>query len=319
VVHELRFDGQVAIVTGAGRGVGRSHALLLAERGAAVVVNDLGTDVFGAGSSSGPAQEVATEIHNNGGRAIANMSDVASQEGANALFNAAIEEFGRVDILVHNAGINIGALEPLLGVHVRAAWWLAELAWSEMINRNYGRIVLTSSASGMFGDGTGPEANPKQAYATAKAAVVGLTKSLAMRGAPVGIKVNAIQPKADTRLVELNRSLISTRVGSPLPASTIDWGKRNAPARLAAAGTLWLMHESCPVSGCQFVVGAGRVSEVIIGATRGFVAPDGNLRPEDPLEHLDEIRDRGGMYFPLDMYDHSEWVTTIVPDGSQSL
>jgi NAD(P)-dependent dehydrogenase (short-subunit alcohol dehydrogenase family) len=317
-MKEMNLDGRVAVVTGAGRGIGRAHALLLGSRGASVVVNDLGSDISGAGASSDPAEAVVDEIRHNGGTALVDTHSVATSEGAAAVIDAAQDAFGRVDILVHNAGMNLGGLEALLDVHVRAGWWLSECAWSGMVDRGYGRIVLTTSASGLYGDGSGPGPNPKQAYATAKTAVIGLTKALAVRGAPAGIKVNAISPTADTRLVGLNRGIVNTRDGAPPPEATINWVAANAPARLVAAGALWLMDEQCPVSGRLFAVGAGRVGEVFIGVTEGYLAPNGELEPEDVLQHFDEVRDRRRHHVPLDMGDYAQWVRSIVHDRSSS-
>src|SRR6266702_5943264 len=261
----LDFTGRVAVVTGAGRGVGRAHAELLAARGAKVVVNDLGVDVYGDDPSPDAADEVVATIRAAGGEAIADHSSVASQEGSQGLIEHAHEAYGRVDVLVHNAGRNLGDLDSLLDVHVRAGFWLTDTVWDGMAERNFGRVVLTTSASGLYGDGTGPGPNPKQPYATAKAAVIGLTRSLAMRGRPVDIRVNAISPTADTRLVGLNRGIENTRAGAAPSAATPDWVSANAPASAVAAGALWLLHESCPVTGGLYAIGAGRVAEIFLG------------------------------------------------------
>ncbi len=239
----MSFVGRTAIVTGAGRGIGRAYALLLAERGARVVVNDIGSDPYGQGASSAPAEEVVAEIRAAGGQAVVNSDSVASPEGVASVIATAHENFGAVDVLVHNAGRNLGSMDQMLDVHVRAGFWLADAVWDAMVAREYGRVVLTTSASGLYGDGTGPGPNPKQPYATAKAAVIGLTRALAMRGAPAGIRVNAVSPTAHTRLVGLNRGIENTRIGAPDSDATPDWVSVNAPARLVAAGALWLMHE----------------------------------------------------------------------------
>jgi NAD(P)-dependent dehydrogenase (short-subunit alcohol dehydrogenase family) len=317
----LDFTGRVAVVTGAGRGIGRAYALLLASRGAMVVVNDLGADVMGVGASRGPAEEVVSEIRAAGGEAIADANSVATREGAESLIQTASSHYGPVDVLVHNAGRNLGDLDSILDVHVRAGFWLTDAVWDAMVARRSGRIVLTTSASGLYGDGTGPGVNPKQPYATAKSAVIGLTKALAMRGAPAGIRVNAISPTAHTRIVGLNRGIENTRPDAPSSSATPDWVAANAPAGLVAAGALWLMHDSCPVSGRLYAIGAGRVGEIFLGVTRGYIATDGELVPDDVPAHLGEVHDREAFHAPIDMGDYAHWVRSIVPgrksaDGS---
>jgi NAD(P)-dependent dehydrogenase (short-subunit alcohol dehydrogenase family) len=312
----LDFNGRVALVTGAGRGIGREYALLLASRGARVVVNDLGVDVAGEGPSTKPADEVAERIRAAGGDAIADAHSVATREGVRGLLDIANAAYGHVDVLVHNAGRNRGAMDALLDVHVRAGFWLTDGVWDQMVDRQFGRVVLTTSASGLYGDGTGPGPNPKQPYATAKAAVIGLTKALAMRGAPANIRVNAVSPTAHTRLVGLNRGIESTREGAPSSNSTPDWVSVNAPARLVAAGALWLMHDSCQVSGGLYAVGAGRVAEIFIAVTEGYIGAVGEFAPEDVPVHLAEVHDRSSFHVPLDMGDYARWVRSIVPGGA---
>jgi NAD(P)-dependent dehydrogenase (short-subunit alcohol dehydrogenase family) len=202
-------------------------------------------------------------------------------------------------------------MHPIFDVHVAAAWWLVERAWPSMVEHKYGRIVLTTSAS-VYGDGTGPGPNPKQAYSVAKAAVIGLTTSLGARGRPAGIKVNGLLPAAYTRLVEMNRGIKTTRSNASPIEEAIAWSEAHSPAHLVAAGALWLMHESCPVTGRTFASGSGRVAEVVLGVTRGYVAPNGDLEPEDVLEHLDVVRDRTDEIVPIDMYDYSSWHHKLV-------
>ena len=282
---DLGFDGRVAIVTGAGNGLGRAHALLLAARGAQVVVNDLGGAVDGAGASSGPAAAVAREIEEAGGVALANADTVATPDGGRALVDAAVGAFGRVDIVVNNAGIlrdrsfhNLtpDELDPVLDVHLRGSFFVTVPAWRVMRERGYGRVVFTSSASGILGNFG--QAN----YGAAKMGVVGMTRVLAIEGARHGIRVNAIAPMARTRMTD---GLLG------------DMHDRLDP-ELVSPVAAWLAHERCSVTGEVFTVGGGRVGRMFVGVTPGYFKPD--LTIEDVDAHLDEIRDEAGYVVPAD-------------------
>ncbi|MEI7999877.1 MAG: SDR family NAD(P)-dependent oxidoreductase, partial [Actinomycetes bacterium] len=200
--EQLGFSGRVAVVTGAGRGIGRSYAHLLAARGATVVVNDLGGSIKGVGADAGPASAVADEIVAAGGTAVPDTHDLATEDGARALVDGAVDRFGRIDVLVHNAGIirwarvpdaDADNLSSHLAVHVGGAFHTTRAAWPHLAEQQYGRIVITTSA-GLFG------LPDNLSYATAKAAVIGLTRSLAATGAPLGITANCIAPAAVTRM-----------------------------------------------------------------------------------------------------------------------
>ncbi len=282
---DLGFDGRVAIVTGAGNGLGRAHALLLAARGAQVLVNDLGGSVDGAGASAGPAATVAQEIEDSGGVALANTDTVATPEGGRALVAAALEAFGRIDIVVNNAGIlrdrafhNLtpDELDPVLDVHLRGSFFVTLPAWRVMRERGYGRVVFTSSASGILGNFG--QAN----YGAAKMGVVGMTRVLAIEGGPHGIRVNAIAPMARTRMTD------------GLLGDMHDWLDPELVAPVAA----WLAHERCSVTGEVFTVGGGRVGRVFVAVTPGYFKPD--LTIEDVDAHLYEIRDEAGYLVPPD-------------------
>ena len=282
---DLGFDGQVAIVTGAGNGLGRAHSLLLAARGAQVVVNDLGGSVDGSGTSADPAATVAQEIEDAGGVALANTDTVATRDGGRALVAAALEAFGRLDIVVNNAGIlrdrafhnmTPDDLDPVLDVHLRGSFFVTIPAWRVMREAGYGRVVLTSSASGILGNFG--QAN----YGAAKMGVVGLTRVLAIEGGPHGIRVNAIAPMARTRMTD------------GLLGDMHDW----LDPELVAPVACWLAHERCSVTGELFTVGGGRVGRVFVGVTPGFFKAD--LTIEDVDAHLDEIRDEAGYLVPAD-------------------
>ncbi|MFI6788388.1 SDR family oxidoreductase [Nonomuraea sp. NPDC050383] len=254
----LRFDDKVAIVTGAGHGLGRSHALLLAERGAKVVVNDLGGALDGSGASAGPAADVAELIAKNGGQAIANADNVATPEGAGAIVQAAIDAYGKVDIVVNNAGIlrdrsfgkmSVEEFDAVLAVHVRGSYLVTRAAYPYMKEAGYGRVVNTSSPAGLFGNFG--QAN----YSTAKMGLVGLTKTVGIEGARNGVKANAIAPVAWTRMTE-----------SLLPA---EFEAKFTPERVSAL-VAYLVHDSCEVSGEVFTVGGGRVSRVIVAEGPGW-------------------------------------------------
>ncbi|MFI7424770.1 SDR family oxidoreductase [Nonomuraea sp. NPDC049684] len=262
----LRFDDRVAIITGAGHGLGRAHALLLAERGAKVVVNDLGGALDGTGASTGPAAEVVELITKNGGQAVANTDNVATPEGARALVQTAVDAFGRVDVVVNNAGIlrdrsfgkmTVEDFDSVLAVHVRGSYLVSQAAYPLMKEAGYGRIVNTSSPAGLFGNFG--QAN----YSTAKMGLVGLTKTLAIEGARNGIKANAIAPVAWTRMTE-----------ALLPAEF----EAKFTAERVSALVAYLVHDSCESSGEVFTVGGGRVARVFVAEGPGWKADD--LTPE---------------------------------------
>ena len=199
---ELGFEGRVAVVTGAGRGIGRAYARLLAERGAKLVVNDLGGSTAGEGTDGGPAQQVVAEILARGGEAVADTNDVSTSAGGASVIESAIDHFGRIDILVANAGIirwgglpevDLENLERHLAVHLLGAFNTLRPAWPHFVEQAYGRVVLTAS-SGVFGKAD------NLSYAAAKAGVIGLARSAKLAGEPHGIKVNVIAPAAQTRM-----------------------------------------------------------------------------------------------------------------------
>jgi NAD(P)-dependent dehydrogenase (short-subunit alcohol dehydrogenase family) len=281
---DLGYDGKVAIITGAGGGLGREHALLLASRGAQVVVNDLGGSVSGeGGGSEGPAQTTAKEIEDLGGVAVADTNSVATPEGGEAIVQTAIDAFGRVDIVINNAGIlrdktfhNMTAdlLDPVLDVHLKGAFFVTRPAWIKMREQNYGRVLSTSSNSGILGN------FGQSNYGAAKMGLVGFTRVLAAEGARHNIKVNAIAPVARTRMTE---DLLG-----PL-ADKLD------PA-LVSPIAAWLVHADCPVTGEVYTAAGGRIARFFIGLTEGYY--NAKLTLEDVRDNFEQIRDEEGYIVP---------------------
>ena len=275
-MQDLRFDGRVAVITGAGRGLGRSYALLLASRGARVVVNDLGGSLKGDGVDAGPAEEVVQEIRAAGGEAVACTESVATPEGGQAIIDAALKAYGRIDILIHNAGnVRYGSLkelsyedfESVLGVHLRGAFHVVRAAFPRMCEAGYGRIVLTSSIGGLYGN------QRVTNYGVSKAGMIGLSNVAALEGAAEGVKCNVIVPSAVTRMAEG----LDTSKYPPMQPD------------LVAPVVGWLCHETCSVTGEMLVSIAGRVARAFIGETEGVYRPSWTM--EDVAANLDAIRD----------------------------
>jgi NAD(P)-dependent dehydrogenase (short-subunit alcohol dehydrogenase family) len=284
----LGFDGKVAIITGSGGGLGREHALLLASRGALVVINDLGGAVDGTGSDKGAAERMVDEIRQLGGEAVADTNSVATPEGGAAIVQTAIDAFGRVDIVVNNAGIlrdkSFHNMTPdlwsaVIDVHLNGAYHVTSAAWPHMRANAYGRVVSTASGAGIFGNFG--QAN----YGAAKMGLVGFTRVLAQEGAKYDIKANVIAPVARTRMTE-------DILGS--------LGDRMEP-RFVSPLVTYLCHESCEATGRIFTVAGGRVAEVFIAEGPGYTDPD--LTPESIAANWDAVTDRSVYDVPGSMND----------------
>jgi NAD(P)-dependent dehydrogenase (short-subunit alcohol dehydrogenase family) len=267
----VRLDGRVALVTGAGSGLGREHALTLARLGAKVVVNDIGTTLHGDNGDPAPGDRVAAEIVAAGGEAIAHHASIAEPEGAQSLVDLAMERFGTVDVLVNNAGIlrdktfqkmSLEDFEAVLRVHLMGTVFCTHAAWPVMTANGYGRIVVTTSGSatnGNFGQSN---------YAAAKLGVVGLMNVLALEGVRKGVLINAIAPGAATRMTA---DLIPSEIRDYL-----------APG-LVSPVVAYLCSESCTDTGCIIWSVAGKVSRVFYAETPGI-----QFDPSEPL-HPDDV------------------------------
>jgi NAD(P)-dependent dehydrogenase (short-subunit alcohol dehydrogenase family) len=277
----MSFDGRVAVVTGAGTGLGREHALLLAARGAAVVVNDLAPQ----GDGESTADVVVQEIVAAGGAAVADGHSISTPEGGEAVIRTAIDAFGTIDIVVNNAGIvrdktfakqTPDLLDPVLDVHLKGAFYVTRPAYAHMKEKGYGRIVNTSSAAGLFGN------FGQTNYGAAKMGLVGMTRVLALEGAKYGILSNVVAPIAATAM----------------SAGVLDAGwTRRLKSGLVSPVVAWLAHEDCPVNGEIISAAAGRVARIFIAEAPGYYTPD--LSIEDVRDNWDAICDESDYSVPM--------------------
>lgn len=274
---ERRFDGRVAVVTGGGRGLGRAYCELLASLGAKVVVNDIGASLAGDEKEGRPADEVVAAIKDAGGEAVANLDSVATAAGGKAIIETAMDNYGRCDILIHNAGntrrkpleeMDIDDFRAIIDVHLIGGFNVLQPAFAHMKKQEYGRIVLTASIGGVYGNyGVHP-------YSASKAGLIGMSHNAALEGQPHNIHSNAILPSAVTRMSEG----IDTSQFPPLDPDFI------------APGVGWLVHEECDISGEIFVALGGRMAKAYISETRGAVQKDWTV--DDVANRMPEIDDR---------------------------
>ena len=283
---DVAYDGRVAIVTGAGGGLGRTHALLLAERGARVVVNDLGGNADGTGASESAADLVVKEILEAGGEAVANHDSVSTPEGGAAITQTALDAYGTVDVVINNAGIlrdkSFAKIEPadfdiLIDVHLRGAFHVSQPAFKVMKEKGFGRFVHTTSAAGLFGNfGQGN-------YAAAKTGLIGLSNVLAIEGAKSNITSNVIAPIAKSRLTE---KLLG-------PLADVLQPETVSPL------VVYLVSPQCSITHEIFSVGGGRIARVFLGLGPGwFAGKNTSFTPDDVAAHIDEIRSTEGFTVP---------------------
>ena len=280
---QLRFDGRVAVITGGGRGLGRAYALLLAARGAKIVVNDLGVSMSGDATDEGPADELVREIREAGGEAVASTDSVATPAGAQAIVQTALDAFGRVDILIHSAGnvrraplraMSYDDFENVLSVHLRGGFHMVRECFPLMCDQGHGRIVLTSSINGLYGKSDNVN------YATSKAGLIGLSHTAAIEGAAHGVSSNVIVPAAVTRMSDG----IDTSQFPPMD-----------PAQVSPL-VGWLSHESCPVTGEIYVAMGGRMARAYMAESRGVYRPEWSV--EQVAADSAAIREGDQVVFP---------------------
>jgi len=300
----IDFQDRVALVTGAGRGLGAEHAKLLAARGAAVVVNDPGVATDGTDSEQRPADETVDAIRQQGGAAVADYGSVSDRDDAAAMVQRAVDEFGRIDVVVNNAGIlrdkafhnlDLDDMRAVLAVHLDGTFYVTQPAFRLMREQGYGRIVVTSSASGLLGN------FGQSNYGAAKMGLVGLMHVLAIEGAAKGVKANAIAPIAGTRMT---RELLGPMADRFDPA-------------FVSPVVAYLASEGCAPSGEIFSVAGGSVSRMFVGVTPGwFKHPDrdGALTPEDVADHLDEIRSEDGYEAGITNQDEIQKIARLLLD-----
>ncbi|TMK61710.1 MAG: SDR family NAD(P)-dependent oxidoreductase [Actinobacteria bacterium] len=285
-MDELRFDGRAVVITGAGRGIGRSHALLLAARGAQVVVADFGAELDGTGTSRAPAEDVVKEIEANGGEAVACYASVAEEEGAAAIVECALERFGRLDAVINNAGISdkhlFGDLSSeqfrrMMAVHFFGTVHVTKAAWPHFVSAQYGRVVNTTSEAVL-----GAQDN-LTSYGSAKGAIWAFTRNLAAEGVAFGIRVNAVAPRALTRMSAAGQ----TADGGTGTSDQISPVLARMKPELVAPAAAYLAHESCPLTGEVLIAGGGDVMRLTPVVTMGISKE--TMTMEDIAENIDAI------------------------------
>jgi NAD(P)-dependent dehydrogenase (short-subunit alcohol dehydrogenase family) len=283
-MDQLRFDGRVAIVTGGARGMGREHSLLLAQRGAKVVVADFGGELDGTGGSKGPADDVVKEIEADGGEAVACYADVSDAEEAASIIDVAVGDFGRLDIVVNNAGISdpgafadlsLDQFRKMIEVHYYGTLQVSKAAWPHMVQAEYGRFVNVTSES-VFG-------MPKlTSYGSAKGALFALTRNMAADAPGTGIKVNGIMPRGSTRMANANAMSILMGV----PEETLPPIMPGMPPEQVAPTVVYLAHESVPYNGEVFAVGSGTLQRVVVLETKGITLESDRPTPEQIADEI---------------------------------
>lgn len=301
-----RFDGQVVVVTGAGRGMGRSHALGLAALGGRVVVNDLP----GSAEGQDAARAVVEEIVQGGGEAVASTADISTQRGCAEVVETAIESFGRIDSVIHNAGVasvlpveemTDAEMNRILRVHLYGAVNLTRSAWRHFVRQGGGSLLYISSAAGLYG------APGFSHYGPAKAGMLSLARTVSLEGRTFGIRANALAVAA---LTQMMRKILGEEETFSARSAELAWWEANMRPELTTPAALWLIHPECQATGSTFESRAGRVAKVFVAETRGYINPEHSI--DDVREHFDEVENMDEWIVPgqsseLVNYE-SEWL-----------
>ncbi|WP_294198181.1 SDR family NAD(P)-dependent oxidoreductase [uncultured Sphingomonas sp.] len=307
---DIRFDDQIAVITGAGNGLGREYAIELARRGARVVVNDLGGSGSGEGQSTSAADRVVEEIRALGGEAVASYDSVATRAGGQAIVEAALDTWGRLDICINNAGflrnnrfedLTDEQIDGILAVHLKGAFYVGQPAYRAMRRGGYGRMLFTSSASGLFGHAW--QAN----YAAAKSGLVGLSNVVALEGSAYGIQSNVLLPTADSRLsAEMDPGFMEI----PAFAAAVQNADFSASEGRVVLSfnvplALYLVSKGCAATHGIYSSNSGRYARVRICALEGWVAPAGSIPPtvEDINAHFEQIEKMNNWFEPMSVYE----------------
>jgi NAD(P)-dependent dehydrogenase (short-subunit alcohol dehydrogenase family) len=290
-MSDIRFDDRVVIVTGAGGGLGKTYALEIGRRGGKVVVNDLGGKADGTGAGASMADEVVKQITEAGGTAVSNHDSVSTPEGGEAIVKTALDNFGKVDVVINNAGIlrdktfaklSSEDLGIVLDVHLKGGFFVSQPAFRNMKENSYGRFIFTASAAGIFGN------FGQTNYGAAKMGLVGLSNVLAVEGAKYNIKSNVIAPIARTRLTEQLLGGLAEALDPDCVTPLVTY----------------LASESCDLTHEIFSVGGGRFARIFVGLAPGWTAGKGaRVSAEDVVAHLDEIRNEKGYIVPGSIAD----------------
>jgi NAD(P)-dependent dehydrogenase (short-subunit alcohol dehydrogenase family) len=298
---DIRFDGRAILVTGAGRGMGRTHALLLASRGARIVVADNGSAMDGEDPSSTPAESVVAEIKAAGGEAVACTANLATEDGSSEAVAATVRAFGRIDGLLHNAStvpdlvpadkLSSHDIEIVLKVNAFAGLWMARAAWPHMLKNGFGRILYTTSV-GVYGqDGTSP-------YSAAKGAAIGIMRSLADEGGKAGIFVNVIAPSARTRMTERH-----------LSAAYAEWLFKTMPPEKVSVAAAYLMSEDCRLNGEILSLGGGRIGRIVLGENEGVMASGESI--EEVRDAIPRVMADTDFFYPKNLAERSARISAL--------